>query len=765
MINSKEAGRYLIVMATGLGKTAVASHIKRRGRLLFLSHRDELVRQPEKYYDCSFGVEKAGEHASDEEVVSASVQTLCKDNRLKRWKPDTFHTIIIDEAHHAAAPSYRKILGYFSGAKLILGLTATPKRGDKVGLKGIFDEILFERDIRWGIKNGYLCGIKCKEVDAEYSLKKVKTTAGDYNQGDLISAQKNNLTFAVAAKTYIEECHNKKRHTLIYCVSKSICYELSKTIKLKLPEEERDTVQVLTGSTLPEARKEILQEFQEGKIACIINCMVLTEGTDLPIADAIINMRATKNDSLYAQMVGRGTRLYEGKDSCLIIDLCPTEDGAGRNICMAPSLFGLDYSALDKESKGRIDEADDLLEACDEIAGINADLFDMVNIRMRSIGIFTNKVSDIISTYREAGCKEIAERFIELMQADPDTEGMDFCGLVVKRSENDLQKYTVRPNYEDEIAVSAPDPLDMVTVDFHVSVPWKRKREQKHYISRMQSNDAFRMIRDYCESLFGRYKSIWDRATQEKWRLQPATSRQCQRLLMESVQMGFPADSLETLNKLEASQLISVMLDFNKETQLAKLYKIPDSVSEKKKQQAKERALAYSEKRQKELEQGKTDFPEFKKKLDSCVMKYQYRVLDLRKKAREQEADGKFEVEISTSMQEGPPTEKQFSYFQSLMDDVSEKNMLMPGYVRYNAIDFDARDISLMIGMLKFLKSSNFVRMESEFTVDENDIRDNMDEYRTAEKSRIYIFHFSKAGKSGMEAGNSNATAESSNSE
>ena len=105
LINSKEAGRYLIVMATGLGKTAVASHIKRRGRLLFLSNRDELVRQPEKYYDCSFGVEKAGEHASAEEVVSASVQTLCKDNRLKRWKPDTFHTIIIDEAHHAAAES------------------------------------------------------------------------------------------------------------------------------------------------------------------------------------------------------------------------------------------------------------------------------------------------------------------------------------------------------------------------------------------------------------------------------------------------------------------------------------------------------------------------------------------------------------------------------------------------------------------------------------------------------------------------------------
>lgn len=154
-------------MATGLGKTVTFANIPRRGRNLILSHREELVRQPMKYYDCSYGVERAGEHSHGEEVVSASVQTLVR--RLDKFSPDAFDTIIVDEAHHAAANTYRKILDYFK-PRLTLGFTATPNRGDKVRLDTVFSDIIFARDLRFGIQNGYLCDIYCMRVDIGYDL-------------------------------------------------------------------------------------------------------------------------------------------------------------------------------------------------------------------------------------------------------------------------------------------------------------------------------------------------------------------------------------------------------------------------------------------------------------------------------------------------------------------------------------------------------------------------------------------------------------------
>lgn len=168
-----------------MGKIRLSWKLNRNTeRTLILSHRDELVRQPEKYYkECSFGVEKAEEYAEGEDVVSASVQSLSRDSRLSRYAPDTFHTVIIDEAHHAAAPSYRKILDHFSGAKQVIGVIATPRRRDKVRLADVFDDILFARDLRWGIQNGWLSGIRCERITASYRLSGVRMTAGDFNAG------------------------------------------------------------------------------------------------------------------------------------------------------------------------------------------------------------------------------------------------------------------------------------------------------------------------------------------------------------------------------------------------------------------------------------------------------------------------------------------------------------------------------------------------------------------------------------------------------
>lgn len=175
-------GNHLCVLATGLGKTYIFSRIPRKGRVLILSHRDELVRQPEKYYDCDYGIEKANEHSNGEEVVSASVQTLVK--RLKNFSPYDFDIIITDEAHHAVANSYKTIYNYFK-PRVHIGFTATPNRFDKKGLKEIFSDIIYNKNLKYGIQNNYLSDIDCLQVDVGYDLRKVRKQMGDLNKQDL----------------------------------------------------------------------------------------------------------------------------------------------------------------------------------------------------------------------------------------------------------------------------------------------------------------------------------------------------------------------------------------------------------------------------------------------------------------------------------------------------------------------------------------------------------------------------------------------------
>ncbi len=182
-IEAQPPGSYLVQMATGLGKTVTFANLPRHGgRMLILSHREELVEQPRKYFDCSFGVERAESRSHGEEVVSASVQSLAR--RLNKFDPQDFDLIVCDEAHHAAAKSYRTIFDYFRPKKLV-GVTATPNRGDKVRLDNVFSKIIFQRDLRWGIENGYLCDIHCRRVNIGFDLSKVHTSRGDYAPGGL----------------------------------------------------------------------------------------------------------------------------------------------------------------------------------------------------------------------------------------------------------------------------------------------------------------------------------------------------------------------------------------------------------------------------------------------------------------------------------------------------------------------------------------------------------------------------------------------------
>lgn len=323
-IEAQHSGNYLCQMATGMGKTVTFANIPRHGnRMLILSHREELVEQPRKYFDCSYGIERASHRSHGEEVVSASVQTLVR--RLDSFNPEDFGLIICDEAHHVAANTYRKIFDYFRPEKLI-GFTATPNRGDKVRLDNVFSRIIFQRDLRWGIQNGYLCDISCKRVDIGFDLSAVGARRGDYAPGELEEAMDG--TADAIAQAYRELAVGA---TLIFAVSVHQCEEISKRIPGSV---------VVTGET--KNRAAIIEAFTAGEIPCIVNCMVFTEGTDIPRVETVIIARPTQSEALYAQMVGRGLRLYPGKEKLILVD-CVGVTGKA-NLCTAPSLLGLDMA-------------------------------------------------------------------------------------------------------------------------------------------------------------------------------------------------------------------------------------------------------------------------------------------------------------------------------------------------------------------------------------------------------------------------------------
>lgn len=335
IIDNLKPGSYLIQMATGLGKTATFANINRKGHVLVLAHREELITQPIKYYDCPVGIEMANQHSNGEEVIIASIMSLT--HRLDKFKPDEFDTIIIDEAHHAAAQSYKKIINYFK-PRLLLGFTATPNRGDKVRLDDVFEKIIFQKDLKWAIQNKYLTDIKCLRVNIGYDVSKVARRMGDFATGELEQVMNTEILNGAIAEAYQKYA---KGQTLIFATSVEHAQNIAKLISGAV---------AVTADT--KNRTDLIQKFTNREIPCLINCMIFTEGTDMPLVETVMIARPTTNSSLYTQMVGRGLRLYPGKEKLTLIDLVGTTGKC--NLCTAPSLLGIDLEAVPKSKRDEI---------------------------------------------------------------------------------------------------------------------------------------------------------------------------------------------------------------------------------------------------------------------------------------------------------------------------------------------------------------------------------------------------------------------------
>ncbi|MDP9356705.1 MAG: DEAD/DEAH box helicase, partial [Chloroflexota bacterium] len=346
--------RILLTLPTGAGKTVVFSLVieqmlARGGRVLVLVHRDELLQQAVTKLrdvpgpDADIGIVKAEHDEPTAQIVVASVQTLVHERRLRRLG-EGFTLIVIDEAHHAAAPTYRRILDHFgaldsqnTGAPFVLGVTATVDRGDGIGLDSTFQEIVYELGMLDLIRQGHLVDLKAVQVAVAADFNNLHTRAGDIIDSDAARVLMDADAPSHVARAYRE--HAADRTGLIFTPTIDVAHAMAEALRGKgFPAAALD------GTTPSDTRRRILRGLRDGDIQAVTNCAVLTEGFDEPKVDCITIARPTKSRSLYTQMIGRGTRPYPGKTGDLIIDVVGAT--TRHDLMTAPELFGLPASSL-----------------------------------------------------------------------------------------------------------------------------------------------------------------------------------------------------------------------------------------------------------------------------------------------------------------------------------------------------------------------------------------------------------------------------------
>jgi ATP-dependent helicase IRC3 len=338
----KGVKRQLVVLPTGAGKTVIFSHLPQVKTdslpMLVLAHRAELLHQAKEKIgwsnpSLSIEIEQGENHAGHSDVVVASVPTLgrAESERILKYPKDYFKSIVIDEAHHAAAPSYRRILDYFE-SDFTLGVTATPQRSDNIRLTDVFDEIVYYKTIQDLIEQGYLSSLVGYRIKTDTDISNVATNEGDYIASQLEEAIDNPVRNAIIVNSY----HNLVPDTkaIVFCAGVKHANNLAASFR-----QAKVRTEVILGDTSSEDRQEILQRFSTGETMVLVNVGVLTEGFDEPSVQTIILARPTRSTLLYTQIVGRGTRLYEGKKHCTVLDFADTTKG--KKPIGLPSLLGL----------------------------------------------------------------------------------------------------------------------------------------------------------------------------------------------------------------------------------------------------------------------------------------------------------------------------------------------------------------------------------------------------------------------------------------
>lgn len=417
---------------------------------------------------------------------------LCPDGFVYNLEVEGNHNYFVDgilvhNCHHAATSTYRKVIDHFT-PRLLLGFTATPNRADKVRLDDIFEKIIFQRDLRWGVQNGWLSDIFCRRVTIGYDLSAVKTRGGDFAPGELDEAlDGTEQAVADAYRQYAEGA------TLIFAASVRHAQAIAAAIG-------SDAV-VVTGET--KNRADIIRDFTARKIKCLVNVMVFTEGTDIPLIETLIIARPTQSDSLYAQMVGRGLRLHPDKQRLNLID-CVGVTGS-RHLCSAPSLLGISLDDIPAKQRERI----------------QGDLFDLPDLAAEAADRPESWIRNV--------------KIVDLWAKSNSYNLHDVAWFKMPDGSLRLSK--------PRMAITAPDELGNVLFD------GREMPAQEAY------DAAYRILTaDNADS-----KQLWDKNAVKRWGSAPATEKQ-KNMITARCRKKYPDIDVNSLTKGEAAMILNRVL-------------------------------------------------------------------------------------------------------------------------------------------------------------------------------------------------------------
>lgn len=356
--------RQLISIPTGGGKTITFAELTRRMncKTLIVAHTDELITQAIDKVGIVIGSGsdigrcQAFNNDIEKKIVVSSIQSICRETRLEQLKAQNFELLIIDECHHSTANSYQKVikaLGFMDNnpAKLLVGFTATSQRGDRKALAEVFQEITYQKEILYMIEENFLCDLRGIRIETDIDLDGVASRCGDFVESQLEAVVNTDSQNELIVDSYIEHLDGQK--TIAFCVNVAHSQDLAEAF-----QDAGIKAAAVYGSMKPDDRKTVIEDFANGEIQVLTNCMVLTEGFDEPSITGVMMCRPTKNPTLYTQCIGRGLRTFPNKKECLVLDFTANNN----KILGLGSLLGADAKGKPKDIKNN----QSILEAIQE---------------------------------------------------------------------------------------------------------------------------------------------------------------------------------------------------------------------------------------------------------------------------------------------------------------------------------------------------------------------------------------------------------------